>query len=168
MLPAPQVAALRRYYRELVASGLAEYRPDALHDGRVGGYGEGVAAYLHAQLVPIVERVTGRELRASNLYWGTYSRGAVLNRHVDRAQAQFSCNILVDFLPEIDSVSPWPLLLEVDGPGARPAAVHQRLGDAVFYSGTDVVHYRDPFTVGDLSTSIFFQFVPRDFKGTLI
>jgi hypothetical protein len=45
--------------------------------------------------------------------------------------------------------------------------IHQALGDGLFYRGTRVPHYREALGDGFSSTSIFFHYVPADFKGTM-
>src|SRR5262249_30151582 len=126
---------------------------------------EGMARFLHGQLNGLTSRIFGQPTKPSYVYFREYLEGATLPWHVDRERSEFSISFLVDFRPEPAGMSQWPLYL--DFPGAEPVAVHQAPGDGVFYQGARVPHFRKALSEGCRSTSLFFQYVPRDYEGPL-
>ena len=83
-----------------------------------------------------------------------YQPGAVLRRHVDRAQCRWNVSFCVD-IEAADDEAPWPLHI---GAGAGQA-VHLGIGDAVVYCGTDVPHWREPLPDGKFVTVCLFHYV---------
>lgn len=158
-----QVAALRRYYRFLIRTGAI-----ALGDGqsslRYVAYNEPVARFFHRSLTPILSAVAGEELKPSYVYMASYKSGAELKKHTDREQCDFSITLCVDFSPEPEMETPWPIRLDASG---GTATVYQALGDGLAYRGIQLPHYRDKLGEGRTSTSIFFHYVRADFAGSL-
>ena len=159
------LSAMRRYYREVVASGRL-LLGDGQVDKRYGLYNEPLARFFHGQLTSLMSRVAGEPVKPSYLYFAAYQPGAVLEPHLDRAQCEFSISFLVDYAPEPDDVSPWPLHMR-NKTATDSTAMYQAIGDAVFYKGCEVIHYREALPENHLSTSIFFHFVPENFEGPL-
>jgi hypothetical protein len=87
-----------------------------------------------------------------------------LMKHTDRPQCEFSANLCLDFSPEPEKTTAWPLYLDTP---AGPVAIYQALGDVLIYRGTNLPHYRLPLAAGQTSTSIFFHYVRADFSGSL-
>jgi len=157
------VAALRRYYRDLIAGGALDLG-DPQCARRYGCHNEPVARFFHHQLTAAISEVAGEPVQPSYLYMASYVDEAELEKHTDREQCEFSVSFCLDVRPEPADVSPWPLWLETPQ-GA--VAVHQRIGDGLLYRGRQLPHYRERLPKGWSSTSIFFHFVPRDFAGPL-
>ncbi len=65
--------------------------------------------------------LAGEPYQPSYVYFGSYRPGATLKPHVDRAQCELSISLLLDYTPEPDGASPWPIHL-----GAPGAAVPQQ------------------------------------------
>ena len=160
------LAALRRYYRKLIAA-----RTISLGDAQVGKrfslHNEPMAMFFHRQLSDVVTRIAGERVKPSYVFFAAYQPGAVLKPHVDREQCQFSFSFLVDYTPEPEDVSPWALFVKPQGSRAAAAPAHLGIGDGVLYKGCEVLHYRKALPANHFSTSLFFHFVPRNFQGTL-
>jgi hypothetical protein len=165
LIPPLQLGAMRRYYRALVAGGTLLVGDDQVAE-RYCLHSELVASFFHPQLAGLVSRVVGETARPSYVYFASYKPGADLPRHVDRAQCEFSISLLVDYLPEPEGPSGWPLCMEDPRTGAAGAA-DLGLGDAVIYRGRELVHYRDPLPAEHHSTSVFLHYVREDFRGAL-
>jgi hypothetical protein len=157
------VAALRRYYRCLIRKGLIWQR-DLQCPQRLVAHNEPVARFFHHQLTNVVSAVAGELVKPSYVYFASYRAGAELTRHTDQEECEFSVSLCLDFSPEPERESPWPLCL--DTPKGK-VEIHQALGDGLFYRGTRVPHYREALGHGLSSTSIFFHYVPADFKGSV-
>jgi len=157
------VAALRRYYRYLVRSGAIRLG-DGQSARRYVAYNEPVARFFHHQIAKSFSALAGEPLKPSYVYLASYLSGAELRKHIDREQCEFSITLCLDFSPEPELETPWPI--ELDTPEGS-VAVCQALGDGLAYRGTRLPHYRGVLGEGRTSTSIFFHYVPMDFAGPL-
>lgn len=157
------VAALRRYFRHLVRSGRIRFG-DEQNPRRYGVHNESVARFFHQQMAKTVSLIVGETVIPSYVYAASYASGAVLKKHIDRAQCEFSVTLCLDFSPEPRRETSWPIRLDT---AHGTVAVYQALGDGLVYRGPRVPHYRDVLPNGQSSTSIFFHYVPAGFTGSL-
>ncbi len=157
------VAALRRYYRDLIAAGRFQLG-DAQCADRYACHNESVARFFHHQLTTAISEVAGEPVQPSYVYVARYCNGAQLEKHVDREQCEFSVSLCLDFTPEPSGRSPWPLYLETQQ-GA--VAIRQHIGEGLLYRGRQLPHHRRRLAKGCTSTSVFFHYVRRDFAGPL-
>jgi alkylated DNA repair dioxygenase AlkB len=164
VLPPLLLAALRRYYRDLIQEGWIELR-DRQAD-RYWAHNEHVARLLHVQLTPLVQRLAGEDVKPSYVYLGAYRPGAALEAHRDRAQCELSLSLLVDFDPEPAERSSWPLHF-ARSQEEPSTAVYQPIGSAVAYKGCELYHHRPALGAGQRSTSLFLHYVPKAFAGPL-
>lgn len=159
------IGALRTHYRRALRTGGFNLG-DKQTPRRYRAHNEGVARFFHHQLTPLVASIVGSPVKPSYAYSASYQSGAELPRHVDRAQCEYSISILIDFTPEPDSVSPWPLHLDL-GDSGGVAAIHQAFGEGLVYRGRELPHHRARLAAGSSSTSIFLHYVDVDFSGPL-
>ncbi|MFE1902315.1 sulfotransferase family protein [Streptomyces gardneri] len=154
--------ALLDYYERLIATGSWPLG-DAQVEGRYGWYNESLSRFFHHQFGTLVGRLAGRPVRPSYAYVSAYRAGAVLDRHVDREQCEYTVSLLLgESGPGIDGG--WPLLLDT----ARGSlSLVQRPGEAVLFRGTRVPHWRPPLPDGSTHTSLLFHYVPAEFTRTL-
>jgi len=103
-------------------------------------------------------------VKPSYVYFGSYLSGAELKKHTDREQCEFSVTVCLDFSPEPELATSWPIRLDTP---EGPVKVYQALGDGLVYRGPRVPHYRHVLGEGLTSTSIFFHYVAADFEGSL-
>jgi hypothetical protein len=122
--------------------------------------------FFHAQLNDLVSEIVGAPTKPSFSFYASYRTGSELPAHRDREQCEYSMSILVDYAPEPDDLSPWPIF--VQPPGASAATpVDLGIGDAVFYFGREVRHHRERLTNSEYCNCWFFFYVPEDFQGSL-
>ena len=157
------VAELRRYFRYLVRTGRIPFG-DEQNPKRYGIHNESVARFFHRQMAKTVSLIVGEPVMPSYVYAASYVSGAVLTKHTDREQCEFSVTVCVDFSPEPQRGTSWPIRLDSRH---GTVTVYQALGDGLVYRGPSVPHYRDALPNGKTSTSIFFHYVPADFTGPL-
>ncbi len=157
------LSAMRRYYRFLIRKGAIALGDDQ-SPKRFVAHNEGVARFFHQQLTPAVSAIAGEPVKPSYVYLASYQPGAVLEKHTDRAQCEFSITFCLDYSPEPDLATPWPIFL--DAKSGR-VALYQGIGDALFYRGCQVPHWRHALPQGHTSTSIFFHYVREAFSGKL-
>lgn len=157
------LASLRHYYRELMECG--EFECEKKQDARcLSMHNEVTTQFFHHQLTSTISQIVGEPVKPSYSYVRCYRSGAGLPRHTDREQCEFTVSLCVDFSPEPDSVTGWPIYVEA---GNGTIAVQQAIGDALLFRGRELPHYRRPLPKGCTSTSVFFHFVARDFPGDL-
>jgi len=157
------IAALRRYYRYLIRTGRITLG-DGQSSRRYVAYNDPVARFFHRLITIPLSAVAGEPVKPSYVYMASYLSGAELKKHVDREQCEFSITLCMDFSPEPDLASPWPIQLDTP---TGTVTVYQALGDGLAYRGTRLPHYRSPLGNGQTSTSIFFHYVAADFTGSL-
>jgi hypothetical protein len=157
------IAALRRYYRHAIRRGAIRLG-DEQSSRRYVAHNESVARFFHYQIANAVAAMAGEAIKPSYVYLASYLSGAELKKHTDREQCEFSVTLALDFSPEPELATSWPIRLDT---GKGSVAVYQALGDGLVYRGTKVPHYRGALPEGHTSTSIFFHYVPADFRGPL-
>jgi hypothetical protein len=157
------LAALRRYYRQAIRRG-GIWLGDEQSSRRYVAHNESVARFFHQQIAHAVSAIVGEEVKPSYVYLASYLSGAELKKHTDREQCEFSVTLCLDFSPEPELATPWPIRLDTP---EGDVTVYQALGDGLVYRGTRVPHYRSVLAEGYTSTSIFFHYVPADFSGPL-
>jgi len=157
------IAALRRYYRHRIRTGAIQLG-DGQSSRRYVAYNDPVARFFHRQIANTVSAIAGEPVKPSYVYLASYLSGAELKKHVDREQCEFSVTLCLDFSPEPDLATPWPICLDT---ASGRVTVYQALGDGLAYRGTRLPHYRSKLGEGQTSTSIFFHYVAADFAGSL-
>lgn len=157
------VAALRRYYRYLLRSGEI-YLGDQQSSRRYVAHNEPVAGFFHRQIAATLSAIAGEPLKPSYVYMASYLSGAELKKHTDREQCEFSVTLCLDFAPEPELATPWPIRLDTP---SGTVTVYQAIGDGLAYRGTKLPHYRGVLGEEQTSTSIFFHYVAEDFSGSL-
>jgi len=157
------LAALRRYYRHAIRRGAIPLG-DVQSARRYAAHDDSVVSFFHHQIANAVGAVVGEAIKPSYVYLASYLSGADLKKHIDRQQCEFSVTLCLDFSPEPELATSWPICLDTP---EGTVAVYQALGDGLVYRGTKVPHYRRVLAAGHTSTSIFFHYVPADFSGDL-
>lgn len=157
------VAALRRYYRHAIRCGDIGLGDEHV-PRRYVAHNDSVARFFHHQIANVVTAVAGESVKPSYVYFASYLSGAELKKHTDRQQCEFSVTLCLDFSPEPQSATSWPICLETK---EGSVAVYQALGDGLVYRGTRLPHYRSRLAEGHTSTSLFFHYVHENFAGPL-
>jgi hypothetical protein len=157
------VAALRRYYRHAIRRGAISLG-DVQSARRYAAHDESVARFFHHQIANAISAIVGEAIKPSYVYLASYLSGADLKKHIDRQQCEFSVTLCLDFSPEPQLATSWPIRLDTP---EGTVTVYQALGDGLVYRGTKVPHYRHVLAEGNTSTSILFHYVPVEFSGEL-
>jgi hypothetical protein len=163
LISTSQIAALRRYYRQLIRTGKMHLGDDQ-SARRYGAYNDPAASYFLLRLAERMCGYIGQRVKPSYVYTASYLEGANLEPHTDRSQCEFTVTLCIDYAPEPESQTPWPIHLVVKG---GTVTVFQALGDALLFRGCEILHYRNQLPSGQCSTSIFFHYVREDFDGPL-
>jgi hypothetical protein len=158
-----QLAAIRRYYRELIDEGFVRFGdpewPDRFLSAR-----DGLAYFFQQQLTPVISEIAGEKVKPSFSFFASYRPGSELKAHRDREQCHYALTIMLDH-NQPEDLSSWPIYVHAPGePDAVP--IRLNLGDGLLYFGEEVLHYRPPLTNGH-STHWFLFWVPQNFEGSL-
>ena len=163
LLSAEAVGALRRHYRSLVKSGSMSLG-DEQCARRYVMHNEPVARHLQQCVTRIMSEVSAKPIKPSYTYSVVYLSGAELPCHRDRVQCEYSITICIDFWPDPAQTTSWPINLVTS---SGPIAIYQGLGDALFYRGRILPHFRTPLSSGHTSTSLLLHYVDEALKGPL-
>ena len=163
LIPAHRLVALRRYYGALVRQGRA--RPGDAHvESRHAMHREPLTGAFHADLVPVVARLTGEAWKPSYSHFASYLPGACVPRHKDREPGQLALLVAVDASP-LPGGSTWPFHLEDER--GRVATLRLEAGDGLIFRGDRLAHWREPLPAGCSWDSLLLSFVPETNTGSL-
>lgn len=162
LLPPLKIAELRSYFRGLEENGYLDLDRNQVVKKRFDRHNDVLLQYLHKQTGRLVRQVSGETILPSYSYLSAYLPGAELKRHVDRPQCAWNASLLIDQNPEVSLAESWPIFLEV---GKTVHEVRLDFGDAVFYSGTEIPHWRESIGKGMRQTLGLLHYVPLDFVG---
>jgi hypothetical protein len=187
LLPPVQMSAMRRFYRQYVEQGFMPFG-DSQVDRRFRQMNEPLARFFHRNFNGLMSQIVGEQVKPSYVYAASYKEFADLKPHTDRKQCELSISFQVDYQPENrGSLSPWALFIkqpdfpiDFDKPVFHPhfpaedqasennPPIFLANGDALFYKGCEVIHYRYPLPAGHQSTSLFFHYVPENYADDLL
>jgi hypothetical protein len=97
----------------------------------------------------LVENESGLKLFPTYTYWRMYTYGSSLKKHRDRPSCEISLTIKIG-----SDGTKWPIF--VDG---TPIELND--GDALLYSGCEVLHWREKFN-GDWNSQVFIHYVDKN------
>lgn len=125
------------------------------------------------QLLPHVEQITGKNLYPTYAYARLYNYNENLYAHVDRPSCEISLTLTLGYFG-----NPWPfwvgeltddntrrqVLVRTDeGEEIRyvknEVQITMDVGDAIIYKGTDLLHWRYPYTEGRNQAQVFLHYV---------
>ncbi len=164
MLPPLQLAAIRQYYRSVIAEGFMPFGdeewPARFFSGR-----DPIGYFYQQQLTGLVSDIAGQRVKPSFSFFASYHPGSTLPAHRDREQCEWALSLLLDQSPEADTSS-WPLYLQP--PGANQATpIFTGVGDGTLYYRREVRHHRDALTTEDYCSFWFLFYVAESFDGSL-
>jgi hypothetical protein len=165
LLPAAELAALRRHYAALLAAELVQLG-DRQNAARFSAYNDPVGRFVHARLTHAMSAVVGQPVEPAFSFFFSYLPGAALAPHKDRAQAEFSISLQLDHTPAPAAATGWPLCFTFDD--GRTVAADLGIGDAVLYHGRALTHHRAALPAGQRSSLLVLEYVPLDFRGLRI
>jgi hypothetical protein len=165
VFPHPQIACMQKFYRDLEDQGFMTLGDEFISRRFVAPL-EPFASTIHRGLARLMSGIAGRDVKPSYCYASSYLGGSDLPPHRDRPQCEFSFSVQIDYRPmPTDSVSPWPLCLDIDG---EVREIYLAAGDCLAYKGCEVTHSRPPLPDAHRSTSLFLHYVPNEWDGELI
>ena len=119
------------------------------NNGDTSIYADPLTEGLLISKTKLMEQESGLKLFPTYSFWRMYTYNAELKPHKDRE----SCEISVTVMFGSDGTS-WPFFV-------GDKEIELQTGDAVLYLGTQVKHWREPFT-GDWHAQGFLHYVDQD------
>lgn len=159
-----QISVLRKHYRDLEAGGYLELDREQVKFKRFCYHNEDYLTYIHRQSGSLARTITGSPILPSYSFLSAYLEGAELEKHTDRPQCAWNGSLLIDQAPETSIDESWPMYLQV---GKKTHKVQLDFGDVVFYSGTEIPHWRESIAESRRQTLGLLHYVPIDFIGNL-
>jgi LPS sulfotransferase NodH len=156
------LAALGRYYRELIGGGTWALGDDQV-ERRHGWHNEPIARFFHHQLTGLVTRIAREPVKPAYCYTSAYRSGAALSAHFDRRQCEYTLSVLVDH-SGTPAARPWPLFFQAP---SRKVAITLTVGDGVLFRGCELPHWREATQSTFDQTMLLLHYVPADFRGVL-
>ncbi len=159
-----QIAIARSYFEALQREGYLQIDDSQVVFKRYCRHNDPVLRYIHRQSGELVRKITGEAVLPSYSFLSAYMEGAHLARHTDRPQCVWNGSLLFEQIPEVNVEESWPIYLEIRG---KAQEVKLDFGDAVFYSGTEIPHWRERNKPGHRQTLGLLHYVPISFVGSL-
>lgn len=159
-----QIGSMRHYFRALEAQGYMSLDRNQVKFHRYYIHNDPVMQFVHRQSGNLVRAITGEQIIPSYSFLSAYLKGARLKKHVDRPQCLWNGSLLIDQNPETDLEKSWPIYLESPN---RTSEIRLDFGDALFYSGTKIPHWRKSIGRKNRQTLGLLHYVPIDFNGDL-
>ena len=130
--------------------------PDAQSPGSPSFYGDIEMYRVMMNIMPKVERATGKKLFPTYNYFRNYGPMGVLDRHKDRPACEISCTLNIGYTGSFN----WPICVK-DYQGVEHSVTLQP-GDALLYKGHDLEHWREPSNGRvEFQSQVFMHFVDQ-------
>tara|TARA_R100000657_G_C4643874_1_gene89283 strand:- start:5 stop:556 length:552 start_codon:yes stop_codon:yes gene_type:complete len=118
-------------------------------NGDSGFYGDNYMESLLMLKLPLMEKLTGKELWPTYSYWRAYTHLADLAKHEDRESCEISVTVNIG-----GDGTDWPIYIDDNEILLKP-------GDAAIYLGMELSHYRKEF-LGDFQFQTFLHYVDKN------
>jgi SM-20-related protein len=139
LVPGALLDYLKVYYQILLANNKLQKDDQCPLSLSVGG--DPAFDAVLGWITPVVSSLVGFDLAPTYSYTRIYAKDDVLLRHSDRPACEISVTISIE-IPK----SAGPSVLHLKPPNMPETAVEMREGDACVYAGTEVEHWREPFS----------------------
>jgi len=139
-------------YGDRMAGQQIKYSDDLVTDKCWSAYSFVGFEALMQMLTPRVSQVVGHELAPTYSFMRYYYPGAVMKTHLDRPACETSMTLTLDLQGE-----PWPIWIRDFNGQAHSVSIPER--SAVVYQGTQLEHWREPYTQGDRTVQVFLHWV---------
>jgi len=130
-------------------------------DGQVEKSFSWYSSFMTEALLVLLEKkaseVFGVPLYPTYSYARMYYNGAIMKKHTDRPACQYSCTINFSIIGK-----KWPIFFE--DKNGKKIKVILNPGDACFYSGMELPHWRNKFT-GEKMLQVFLHYVEANKKN---
>jgi tetratricopeptide (TPR) repeat protein len=152
-LPRPVLNYLKVYYQVLRANGRLHKDEQCPLSLSIGG--DAAFDAMLGWLNPDVSRLVGKDLAPTYSYTRIYAKDDVLERHSDRPACEISVTVSIEIPQGAE-----PSVIYLKPPDLPETRVEMLEGDGCIYAGTEVEHWRHPFTE-DGYIQLFLHFIDK-------
>src|SRR5262249_55555455 len=108
-----QLAAIRRYYRDLIREGFVQFGDSEWPNRFFSGL-DGLTYFFQRQLTPVISEIVREKVQPTFSYFASYRPGSDFKAHPDRKQCHYAMSVLLDH-HHADDLSSWPIYLQPPG-----------------------------------------------------
>jgi hypothetical protein len=121
-------------------------------------YGDSMLDILLEDVRPTIEKATGLNLIPTYSYARKYLPGNELKPHLDREACEISATITLGYEGDL-----WPIHVSTDDKVENDIGeILIDVGSMVVYRGTEINHWREPYTQGKWQCQVFLHYVDAD------
>jgi hypothetical protein len=121
-------------------------------------YGDPMLDILLEDVRPTLEKATGLNLIPTYSYARKYLPGNELKPHLDREACEISATITLGYEGDL-----WPIHVSTDDKVENDIGeILIDVGSMVVYRGTEINHWREPYTQGKWQCQVFLHYVDAD------
>jgi len=140
----------KRYYKDTIAQQIWQFGDRQAN--RYKSHNEPMSRFLHYELLPFIEKITGKVLKPSYTYLSAYVKGAHLPPHTDREDCEYTVSFIMDkpegstwniYIHKIKQPVKYKGRYPENPPKDECCAVDCNAGGLMIFQGTDRIHYRD-------------------------
>lgn len=102
--------------------------------------------------------IASKELLPTYTYSRVYAAGDELKKHTDRPSCEYSITVNVETIGDAS----WPIWMQA--PGKPPSSFILEPGDAVFYMGCEIDHWREPLVNAEFNAQFMMHYVDGNGK----
>lgn len=121
----------------------------------ISKYASTIGENLLIYLTPIYSQISDKNLIPTYSFFRKYSQTNILKKHQDRSSCQYSATIQIDSSKD----ESWPIW--VQNKNGQDIECNSKIGDAVFYKGCEVLHWREELKY-EYSSHLFLHWVDGD------
>ena len=118
-------------------------------------YGDPVFELLLLDSLEKLQNITNKNLFPTYSYARTYTKDAVLLKHIDRESCEYSISLCLG-----KDNADWPLMLQTHDTHEK-SGISLEIGDALIYKGMELLHWREKYK-GEKQVQVFLHYVDRD------
>lgn len=140
----------KRYYKETIKQDVWELGDR--QSNRYKSHNEPMSRFLHYELLPFIEKITGKTLRPTYTYMSAYVKGAELPGHTGREDCEYTVSFIVDkpegsnwniYVHKIRQAEKYKGHYPDNPPKEECEAVDCDAGGLMIFQGTDHIHFRE-------------------------
>ena len=121
----------------------------------IATYASTIGENLLIYLTPIYSQILGKNLIPTYSFFRKYYQTNTLEKHQDRPSCQYSATIQIDSSKD----EFWPIWIQ--SKNGQDVECNSKIGDAVFYKGCEVLHWREELKY-EHSSHLFLHWVDGD------
>lgn len=153
------IETIKKYFQYGVKQGSwdtlddAKTQPIKDESSRFSRYADPLIEIVCENSTQELSVVANKVLLPTYTYSRVYAAGDELKKHIDRPSCEYSVTVHVETVGE----QKWPIWMQA--PGKPPSSYILEPGDAVFYKGCEIEHWREPLVGANFNAQFMMHYV---------